>query len=56
VEDLALYYLKEVRALQPHGPYHFLGYSFGGLIAFEMARQVHRKGSDKQKQSCVPEA
>lgn len=41
VEDLALYYLKEVRAVQPHGPYHFLGYSFGGLIAFEMARQMH---------------
>jgi thioesterase domain-containing protein len=44
VEDLAAYYLKEVRALQPHGPYHFLGYSFGGLIAFEMARQMHSWG------------
>lgn len=44
VEDLASYYLKEVRDVQPHGPYHFLGYSFGGLIAFEMARQVHRWG------------
>jgi thioesterase domain-containing protein len=44
VEDMAAYYLKEVRALQPRGPYHFLGYSFGGLIAFEMARQMHSWG------------
>jgi len=44
VEDLALYYLKEVRAVQPRGPYHFLGYSFGGLMAFEMARQMHAWG------------
>ena len=44
VEDMARYYLPEVRAVQPHGPYHFLGYSFGGLIAFEMARQLHAWG------------
>jgi thioesterase domain-containing protein len=44
VEDMARYYLPEVRAVQPHGPYHFLGYSFGGLIAFEMARQLHSLG------------
>ena len=44
VEDMARYYLSEVRAVQPHGPYHFLGYSFGGLIAFEMARQIHSLG------------
>jgi len=44
VEDMARYYLPEVRAVQPHGPYHFMGYSFGGLIAFEMARQLHSLG------------
>ena len=44
VEDMARYYLPEVRAMQPRGPYHFLGYSFGGLIAFEMARQLHSFG------------
>src|SRR5579864_435664 len=44
VEELARYYLAEVRAVQPEGPYHFLGYSFGGLIAFEMARQLHSVG------------
>jgi thioesterase domain-containing protein len=35
-----------VRAVQPHGPYHFLGYSFGGLIAFEMAKQMHSWGEE----------
>jgi thioesterase domain-containing protein len=45
VEDMARYYSAEVRAVQPQGPYHFLGYSFGGLIAFEMARQLNSSGA-----------
>ena len=40
LEDLAAYYIKEVRKVQPVGPYNFLGYSYGGLVAFEMARQL----------------
>jgi thioesterase domain-containing protein len=44
VEDMARYYVPEVRSVQPQGPYHFLGYSFGGLVAFEMARQLHSSG------------
>jgi amino acid adenylation domain-containing protein len=44
VEEMAAHYLEEIRALQPEGPYHFWGYSFGGLIAFEMARQIHAQG------------
>ncbi len=44
IEDMAAHYLKEVRAVQPRGPYHLLGFSFGGLIAFEMARQMHFEG------------
>jgi thioesterase domain-containing protein len=44
VEDMARYYVQEVRAVQPHGPYYLLGYSFGGLIGFEMARQLHSFG------------
>jgi amino acid adenylation domain-containing protein len=31
-------YIVAVREVQPHGPYALAGYSFGGLIAFEMAR------------------
>ncbi len=40
LEELAAYYVKEVRKIQPEGPYHFLGYSYGGFVAFEMARQL----------------
>jgi acyl transferase domain-containing protein/thioesterase domain-containing protein len=44
MEDLAAHYLAEMRALQPAGPYYLLGYSFGGLLAFEMAQQLHAVG------------
>jgi acetoacetyl-CoA synthetase len=40
VEDIAREYLKHIRALQPHGPYALAGFSFGGLVAFEMARML----------------
>ena len=40
VEEIAAAYLAEVQAFQPEGPYYLGGYSFGGLIAFEMARQM----------------
>jgi thioesterase domain-containing protein/acyl carrier protein len=39
-------YLEEVRRLQPHGPYQLAGYSFGGLIAQEMARQLRGAGEE----------
>lgn len=35
---MAARYVSAVRAAQPHGPFVLAGYSFGGLIAFEMAR------------------
>jgi amino acid adenylation domain-containing protein len=44
VEELAAYYIKEMRTFQPHGPYFLLGVSFGGTVAFEMARQLHDLG------------
>ncbi|HWD93513.1 MAG TPA: amino acid adenylation domain-containing protein [Verrucomicrobiae bacterium] len=44
IEDMARYYLQEVRALQPHGPYFLGGYCFGGNVAYEMARQLHSQG------------
>jgi thioesterase domain-containing protein len=46
VEAMAAEYLREVKARQPHGPYHFCGYSFGGLVAFEMARQLSESGDE----------
>ena len=46
VEELATRYLQEIRQLQPHGPYQVCGWSFGGLVAFEMAQQLHLMGED----------
>jgi acyl-CoA synthetase (AMP-forming)/AMP-acid ligase II/thioesterase domain-containing protein len=44
VEDLARRYVAQMRAIQPRGPFHLAGFSFGGLVAFEMAQQLRREG------------
>lgn len=44
IEDIAADYLNEIKKIQPHGPYHFLGESSGGLVAFEMAQQLLQQG------------
>ncbi|GJL65936.1 MAG: hypothetical protein NPIRA05_09070 [Nitrospirales bacterium] len=40
VRELAAQYVKEMREIQPFGPYYVAGYSFGGLVAYEMGRQL----------------
>jgi len=40
VEEMASLYLEHLRAAQPEGPYFLGGYSFGGLVALEMARRL----------------
>jgi thioesterase domain-containing protein/acyl carrier protein len=44
LEELASHYIKEMQQVQPQGPYHLIGFSFGGLIAYEMACQLLTKG------------
>jgi thioesterase domain-containing protein len=44
IEDIAAYYIKALRKVQPSGPYFLGGWSFGGLVAFEMAQQLMRGG------------
>jgi amino acid adenylation domain-containing protein len=39
VEELAGTYLEKIRLIQPRGPYFIAGWSLGGTIAFEIARQ-----------------
>ena len=39
-------YLQEIRRVQPHGPYRIGGYSFGGLVAYEMAQHLHAQGEE----------
>jgi amino acid adenylation domain-containing protein len=41
---LAANCLKQVRAIQPSGPYHLAGHSSGGMIVFEMACQLVEQG------------
>jgi len=44
IEEMAAHYIKEMRMVQPHGPYLLSGWCFGGLVAFEMGQQLHRMG------------
>ncbi len=44
IEEIASYYLQEIRSVQPHGPYYLGGFSFGGYIVFEMAQQLRNQG------------
>ena len=40
IEDMARYCMEAIRDVQPSGPYFLVGYSAGGVVAFEMARQL----------------
>jgi len=44
VEEMAGHFISEVRRLQPKGPYYLGGFSFGGVVAYEMARQLSSMG------------
>jgi len=46
VEEMAAYYVRHMRSVQPYGPYHLCGLSFGGVVAFEMAKQLAAEGED----------
>ena len=44
VPQIAAYYIKEVKAVQPHGPYRLMSNGFGGCVVFEMALQLQELG------------
>jgi acyl carrier protein len=44
MEAVAAAHLDAIRAVQPHGPYRLGGFCNGGLLAYEMARQLERQG------------
>lgn len=44
IPALAARYLRELREVQPSGPYQLAGASFGGVVAYEMAQQLTRDG------------
>ena len=44
LEEMATHYIKEIRTVQPEGPYFLGGYSLGGVIAYEMGQQLSASG------------
>src|ERR1700722_6596575 len=44
IEQLAPFYLNIIRKIQRSGPYYFCGYSFGALVAYEMAMRLIDEG------------
>jgi thioesterase domain-containing protein len=44
VEEMAAEYVAAIRQVQPSGPYFLGGWSLGGVIAYEMARQLRESG------------
>ncbi|CDR09437.1 non-ribosomal peptide synthetase [Streptomyces iranensis] len=44
VDEMAADYLRQIREVRPEGPYHLLGWSFGGLVAYAMATRLQREG------------
>jgi len=49
VEVLAAHYLEAIRAVEPEGPYRLGGWSVGGRIAYEMARQLEANGEEVER-------
>lgn len=46
IEEMAAYYVKAIRQIQPQGAYSIGGWSFGGVVAFEMAQQLAQAGHE----------
>ncbi|MBC8943854.1 non-ribosomal peptide synthetase/type I polyketide synthase [Xenorhabdus indica] len=46
VAALAADYINQIRSFQPKGPYTLAGWSFGGLVAYEMAHQLRTAGEN----------
>jgi thioesterase domain-containing protein len=46
IVNVASNYIEQIREVKPHGPYYLCGYSFGGLVAFEMACQLEAEGEE----------
>lgn len=46
MQTMAARYLRAIRRVRPRGPYRFVGHSFGGAVAYEMARRLRAMGED----------
>ncbi len=46
IEEMARFYVEEIRKFQPEGPYYLGGFCFGGNVAFEMAQHLVAIGEE----------
>jgi amino acid adenylation domain-containing protein len=46
LREMAADFITQIRAVQPAGPYHLLGWSFGGILAHEVAVQLQAAGEE----------
>ncbi|WP_010099277.1 non-ribosomal peptide synthetase [Ornithinibacillus scapharcae] len=46
IQEMAKFYISKMKEVKPMGPYHIGGWCMGGLISFEMARQLLRDGEE----------
>ncbi|MCP4654011.1 MAG: amino acid adenylation domain-containing protein, partial [bacterium] len=46
IEEMAAHYVAELREVEPQGPYQLAGWSFGGLVAYEMACRLREVGEE----------
>jgi aspartate racemase len=46
IKEMATTYLNQILSLRPSGPYYLSGFSFGGVLAFEMAVQLQKSGHE----------
>jgi amino acid adenylation domain-containing protein len=46
IESMARKYVEKMKCVQPTGPYRIVGWSLGGTIAFEMARQLEQENEE----------
>ncbi|KAI8345433.1 Alpha/Beta hydrolase protein [Mortierella sp. GBAus27b] len=44
LDEMALGFIDQIRRIQPHGPYHLLGFSFGGAVAHLVASHLSKQG------------
>ncbi|MBD0324255.1 MAG: hypothetical protein ICV72_12850, partial [Aldersonia sp.] len=49
LRELAQRYVAEIRAIEPNGPYHLLGWSLGGVLAHEIARELQQSGAQVER-------
>ena len=49
IEEMAATHLRAIRSVRPRGPYVIGGFCLGGLVAYELARQLEEAGETVEK-------